>query len=76
MDNIKQNTTLPLLEKSMEPINNYRPGMKIVCEQGAVWVTLTGDLKDYILTPGKQFSAPKSGKLLIEAIHDSVVRIQ
>ena len=59
----------------MEPINNCRPGTKISVEHGRGWVILSGDLKDYILTHGKQLSAPHHGKLLNEAIEVSLVRI-
>jgi hypothetical protein len=38
-------------------------------------VTSAGDPEDHLLKPGDSFIANKGGKVVIEAIHDSQVRL-
>jgi len=56
-------------------IGDYHPGTVIACNKGILWVTQSGDRRDYVLLPGDQFASRKRGKILIEAMHDSAIRI-
>jgi len=57
---------------NVQRVNSYK---KIVCEKGILWLTQSGDPGDYILMPGDQFAGRKHGKVLIEALHDAILRI-
>lgn len=48
---------------------------RIVCEKGLLWVTRAGDPEDHLLKPGDSFIANKGGKVVIEAIRESQVRL-
>ena len=40
-------------------------GTVIRATAGTLWLTIEGDVKDYILTPGKTVYIPNSGKVLL-----------
>lgn len=40
-------------------------GTVVRCTAGTLWLTIEGDIKDYILTPGKTVYIPDSGKVLL-----------
>lgn len=48
---------------------------KLACHSGKLWVTVTGDNRDYLLQAGASHSFPKGGNLVIEAWEDSTVLV-
>jgi len=40
-------------------------GKQVRCTSGALWVTIEGDPKDYILTQNESLSIPNLGKVLL-----------
>jgi len=51
-------------------MERIRPGSELSCEKGILWVTQSGDLRDYLLTPGQNLVLRKHGKVLIEALRE------
>jgi quercetin dioxygenase-like cupin family protein len=45
----------------------------VSCTSGAVWLTLSGDLTDYVLHTGERFVAPQNGKVVIQALSADVL---
>lgn len=45
-------------------ISGYR-GCRVRCDRGAIWVTVEGDNRDRVLTPGQDMTLAKGGKLVI-----------
>ena len=66
---------LTLHKREVEWIEQVVPGTRVVCEEGVLWLTQDGGGTDYILMPGDQFACQKRGRLLVEALRDTVVRI-
>ena len=46
-------------------------GSKLFCDTGVLWVTQSGDYRDYILLPGDTMTVTKRGKVLVEAMRDA-----
>lgn len=40
-------------------------GCRVRCERGAIWMTVEGDNRDQVLTPGQTVTLPRGGKLVI-----------
>jgi hypothetical protein len=72
--NVKSNTNgnekQHLDRRDIFRIKKMRPGMALSCEKGILWVTQSGDLRDYLLTPGQNLVIKKHGRVLIEALRD------
>lgn len=45
-----------------------RKGDVVVCLRGAVWLTQSGDLADYVLQNGERFRAAHDGKVVIQGL--------
>ncbi len=72
----QQNTShLSLPQHEVFRVSDSWPRTRIVCETGLLWVTSAGDPEDHLLKPGDSFIANKGGKVVIEAIRDSQVRL-
>ena len=56
-------------------IKKMRPGMTLSCEKGILWVTQSGDLRDYLLSTGQNLVIKKNGKVLIEALREVEFKI-
>ena len=48
--------------------------LQIKCETGALWVTLDGDLHDYILNPNERFCVAEHQKAVVYALSSSRMR--
>lgn len=72
----QQNSShLSLPQREVFRVSDRWPRTRIVCETGLLWVTSAGDPEDHLLKPGDSFIANKGGKVVIEAIRDSQVRL-
>ena len=45
-----------------------RNGVEIVCLEGSVWVTQTGDSEDHVVRAGGSFVSWKRGKVVVQAM--------
>ncbi|MBG6078215.1 DUF2917 domain-containing protein [Polaromonas sp. CG_9.11] len=50
-------------------------GMRIVCREGAVWITLDNDPNDYVLEAGDIFSNTEHKRALIYAMRPSSIAV-
>lgn len=77
--NIKSNINLKeklhLDKNAFFRIEKIQPGSELSCEKGILWVTQSGDLRDYLLTPGQNLVIKKHGRVLIEALRDVEFKI-
>ena len=48
-------------------------GTRVVCRHGALWITVDGDSRDYVLERGETFIAPPHARTLVYALADSRV---
>ena len=65
-----------VLEKlSVHHLDGDSRGTEIYCLQGILWVTQQGDGQDYILGSGDRFVVSRSGRVVIEAVSDAILRI-
>ncbi len=78
MISIKHRTQIDLNLRLHEVLNlnHLHPGMAIECEQGVLWITSAGDVKDYTLAPGERFIARNSSSIVIEAVKDAVLNLK
>jgi len=71
----------PRVEVLLQPrnvltLNEVHHGMAIECKEGLIWVTCTGDAKDYMLQAGKRYIPRTKGSVVIEAIDTACVDIE
>ena len=52
-------------------IEGDRRGDVITCLSGRLWVTQEGDMKDYIVEPGRAFWVTKAGTVVVQALENS-----
>lgn len=71
-----QKVQLLLKKHQLLTLNEAQPKMAIECKSGVIWVTHTGDRKDYVLPAGRSCKTHGNGNLVIEAIADSRVDIE
>ncbi len=57
-------------------MGDYRPGTTIICKNGTLWVTQTGDVEDHIIKAGDCYTSPRHGMVVIEAIGEAAVTIR
>lgn len=50
-----------------------REGEVVSCSSGAIWLTQSGDLTDYVLQDGEPFTARYNGKVVVQALSAAVV---
>lgn len=71
----KPETELRLFRRSLYDMFDYRPGTVIFCNKGIVWVTQANDFEDHVLYPGDEFVSDRRGKVILQAMRESAVRI-
>ena len=64
-------TKIRMLRHAFQRINGVKRGSTLFCDTGVLWVTQTGDRKDYVLTSGQKMTVTKRGKVLVEAMRDA-----
>ncbi len=67
---------LLLKKHQLVTLNEAQSKMAIECKSGVIWVTHSGDLRDYVLRAGRSCMPNGSGNLVIEAIADARVDIE
>ncbi len=67
---------LLLKKHQLVTLGEAQPKMAIECKSGVIWVTHTGDRRDYILEAGRNCMPNGNGNLVIEAIADACVDIE
>ncbi len=70
-----QPTVLKTHELGVYNPSLYTPNTEIVCETGMLWVTRSGDLEDHVLMPGERLLINQGGKVIVEAMRESQLRI-
>lgn len=68
--NMQPNSTIHLGQRDYRRINT-KLGSELFCDVGVLWVTQTGDRKDYILLPGDKMIVSTRGKVLVEAMREA-----
>jgi hypothetical protein len=68
--NTSANEKQHLDRRDIYRVMKMHPGMEVSCEKGILWVTQSGDYRDYLLTPGQKIVLKKHGSVLIEAMRD------
>ena len=61
------------LEKRGLEHRTLRPGGKLQCVKGTLWITVAGEGRDVILQEGAIYATDRSIRVLIEALEDAVV---
>ena len=56
-------------------MDGVRPGSTLFCDTGVLWVTQSGDIRDYVLLPGQTMTVTKRGKVLVEAMRDADLHV-
>ena len=69
------NIAIRLHPHSFHHLSKVRSGMTVICEDGLLLVTQSGDLQDYTLRPGQQMVIRAKGSVLIEAFSEAHVDI-
>ena len=49
------------------------PSDRLLVARGCVWLTRTGDPKDYVLRVGQEFSPARRGEFVLEALGETAV---
>jgi hypothetical protein len=47
----------------------------VLCLDGELWLTRDGDIEDYILGPGRSFTARRGDKITVQALRPSRLRL-
>jgi hypothetical protein len=69
--NARSNVMVHMQRRDFQCINKVKPGSTLFCDTGVLWVTQTGDHRDYILLPGDSMTVSNRGKVLVEAMRDT-----
>ena len=67
---------LLLKKHQLVTLDQMQPKMAIECKTGVIWVTHSGDPRDYVLRAGRTCLPNGRGSLIIEAIDDACVDIE
>ena len=68
--NIQPKAKIRLQRRDLQRIDNVKLGSTLSCDTGVLWVTQTGDYRDYILLPGDTVIVTRRGKVLVQAMRD------
>lgn len=64
----KQTIEFMLTANSLCRVAGNLSGLRIICRQGRLWVTQTGEVADVILRPGQIFVSRNEGAILIQPV--------
>lgn len=62
-----ESTTLTLAPRQLHSIGDPS-SVRIVCREGALWITLDGEPDDWIVEAGETFEAPRQARALLYAL--------
>ena len=67
-----------LSENELFGLSNRKENLLIHCEEGTLWITRSGDFKDYILKPGEihEIKRVPTGKIVILAMRKSIFTLR
>jgi len=51
-------------------------GATIACDSGMLWITQAGDVRDYVIRAGKDFTVPGEGSVAIQLLNDAGVTVR
>ena len=68
---MKTKINVRMQQRDFQRIDAARPGSILFCDNGVLWVTQSGDNRDYVLMPGQELAVSKRGKVLVEAMRDA-----
>ncbi len=51
-------------------------GATIACDSGAVWITQAGDIRDYVIVAGMDFTVPGEGSVAIQLMEHAGITIR
>lgn len=57
-------------------LGDTAPGYRVACRSGLIWLTRENDIEDYLVGTGAMLVVNGSGKIVIEALKDSIVSIE
>jgi hypothetical protein len=64
-------TKIRMQRRDYQRMDLRKSGSTLFCDTGVLWVTQSGDYRDYILLPGDKMTVSKRGKVLVEAMRDA-----
>jgi len=59
-----------LRKRDVIRIKPSQAGTAVTCQNGVLWVTLSGDSKDYFLTAGQSLVLSQNRQVYLEALRD------
>ncbi len=68
---LQHKTQVRMRRHDYQSIKEVKPGSTLFCDTGVLWVTQSGDYRDYVLLPGETMVVTKRGKVLVEAMRDA-----
>ena len=73
--NIQQEAKIRIQRRALRRMNRDHLGTTLSCDTGVLWVTQTGDRKDYILLPGDAMVITGRGTVLVQALRDAAFHV-
>ncbi len=67
---------VPLFPQEVLTLEGDRPGYRIICRKGRLWITQENDAADYVLEQDEEFVVSKSGAVVIQGVQKSKVLIR
>jgi len=67
---------LKLPEGTILGIDLVRQECRVQCRAGMIWITRTGDRRDYMIEAGDEYTWKGTGKIVIEAVRPSCAFIR
>lgn len=62
-----EGTTLTLAARQVHTVDDSW-AVRIACREGALWITLDNDARDWIVEAGESFEAPRQARALLYAL--------
>jgi len=62
-------------ENETMSINPVPENLRIVCRSGRIWLTQTGDSRDFLLREGEVFTATRRGQIVLWALADARIDV-
>ena len=72
---LEQTSIQTLNKNDVFGLKGFRAGQMISCLDGVIWITQQGDGFDWILSAGEKFHTRLPGKVVVEALKDSRIKV-